>query len=140
MRQLSRRLLLIGQSALLLALSACVSSGGVPTGSASPPDIRGPVRAPVPKPVQDPEFHMEPGLEGIIGATEAQLNGQFGSPRLDVWEGDARKLQFTGTRCILDIYLYPTRTSREPVAAYVEARRSDGRNVDKAACVRALKR
>ncbi len=84
---------------------------------------------------------MEPGLEGVIGGTQTQLIRQFGNPRLDVWEDDARKLQFSGTSCILDVYLYPTKSSRDPLATYVEARRtSDGRDVDKAACVRELKR
>lgn len=88
----------------------------------------------------DPQFHMAPGLEGVIGATAAQLFRQFGKARLDVWEGDARKLQFTGTACVLDIYLYPTSQSREPLATYVDARRSsDAMAVDRAACVKALK-
>lgn len=90
-------------------------------------------------PPRDPELRMEPGLEGVIGASRAQLAGQFGQPRLDVWEGDARKLQYGGTACVLDIYLYPTSRSREPLATYVDARRGDGRDVDKAACVRALR-
>ena len=30
---------------------------------------------------------------------------QFGAARLEVWEGDARKLQFTGTACVLDVFL-----------------------------------
>ena len=135
----SRPALLIGQIAAMLALSACASGGAViPTSQA--PGIRQPVRAPITRPVHDPQFRMEPGLEGVIGATQPQLSRQFGNPRLDVWEGDARKLQFSGTPCILDIYLYPTKSSREPLAAYVEARRSDGRDVDKAACVRGLRR
>jgi hypothetical protein len=83
---------------------------------------------------------MAPGLEGVIGATAAQLTRQFGKARLDVWEGDARKLQFSGTACILDIYLYPTTRSREPIATYVDARRgSDALTVDRAACVKALR-
>jgi hypothetical protein len=125
-------------SLLMLALSACASSGGtVGTKTATTP--RAPVRTPVVAPVRDPQFRMEPGLEGVIGATQAQLVGQFGQPRLDVWEGDARKLQFSATPCILDIYLYPTSRSRDPLATYAEARRSDGRDVDKAACVTALR-
>jgi hypothetical protein len=81
-----------------------------------------------------------PGLEGVIGAGPAELARQFGKPRLDVTEGDARKLQFTGTACVLDIYLYPTAAGREPVATYVDARRaSDGLDVDRAACVAALR-
>jgi hypothetical protein len=125
--------------ALMLALSACASTGGAPGGASAGSTLRPPVRPAITTPVRDPAFRMEPGLEGVIGATQAQIVGQFGSPRLDVWEGDARKLQFTGTACILDIYLYPTSRSRDPLATYAEARRSDGREVDKAACVRALR-
>ncbi|GGC03979.1 hypothetical protein GCM10011494_23030 [Novosphingobium endophyticum] len=81
-----------------------------------------------------------PGLEGVIGANQKQLVREFGTPRLDVWEGDARKLQFTGAACVLDIYLYPTSGSREPLATFVDARRgSDGQDVDRAACVAALR-
>jgi hypothetical protein len=82
-----------------------------------------------------------PGLEGVIGATSAQLQNQFGTARLNVWEGDARKLQFSGEACVLDVYLYPPRPGAEPTATYVDARRaSDGLDVDRAACVKALKR
>lgn len=85
-------------------------------------------------------FHMMPGLESVIGANAADLTRQFGPARLDVREGDARKLQFSGESCVLDVYLYPTSRSREPLATYVDARRaSDGREVDKAACAGALK-
>lgn len=128
-------------AALALLLSAC--AGGV-TGTSAPP--RGssgmpPVRQPARTVPRDPQFQSIPGLEGVIGATQNQLVRQFGSPRLDVWEGDARKLQFTGTACLLDIYLYPTTSSREPLATFVDARRgSDGQDVDRAACVAALRR
>jgi hypothetical protein len=82
-----------------------------------------------------------PGLEGVIGADTAALQRQFGSPRLDVWEGDARKLQFSGEACVLDIYLYPASPGAAPKATYVDARRaSDGLDVDRASCVRALKK
>lgn len=121
---------------LSLALSACASTGKAPASTGTRP---APVRTPVVTPIRDPAFRMEPGLEQVIGATQAQLVGQFGPPRLDVWEGDARKLQFAGTPCILDIYLYPTSRSRDPLATFAEARRSDGRDVDKGACVTALR-
>ena len=82
-----------------------------------------------------------PGLEGVIGAGQAELIRQFGAARLDVWEGDARKLQFVGTACVLDVYLYPPEKGREPEATYVDARRaSDGQDVDRAGCVAALKK
>ncbi|MBU6266466.1 MAG: hypothetical protein KGN34_02925 [Sphingomonadales bacterium] len=81
-----------------------------------------------------------PGLEGVIGAGEAELARQFGTPRLTVWEGDARKLQFSGTACVLDVYLYPPAPGAEPKATYVDARRAtDGRDVDRAACIAALR-
>ena len=81
------------------------------------------------------------GLEGVIGQTAAGLTSRFGAPRLDVIEGDARKLQFAGEPCVLDIYLYPLRPGAEPTATYVDARRtSDALDVDRAACVRALGR
>lgn len=137
---LSRIRAALSACALALLLSAC--AGGV-TGTAGPP--RGtsgvpPVRQPARTAPRDPQFQSIPGLEGVIGATQTQLVRQFGTPRLDVWEGDARKLQFTGTACLLDIYLYPTSSSREPVATFVDARRaSDGQDVDRAACVAALK-
>jgi hypothetical protein len=127
-------------AALLLApaLAACASTGG--TGSASRPGRGEAVRPPVRSAPRDPTFRMLPGLETVIGASEDQLTRQFGQPRLNVWEGDARKLQFTGKACVLDVYLYPTTASREPLASYVDARRaSDGQDVDRAACVAALK-
>ena len=82
-----------------------------------------------------------PGLDGVIGANASSLVSQFGEPRLDVREGDARKLQFSGDRCVLDVFLYPLRQGAEPSATYVDARRSsDGLDVDRAACVSALRR
>ena len=82
-----------------------------------------------------------PGLEGVIGADVPSLTRQFGQARLDIWEGDTRKLQFSGQACVLDIYLYPPTPKSEPKAAYVDARRSsDGQDVDRAACVAALRK
>ena len=80
----------------------------------------------------------------MIGATPAQLDRQFGTARLDVREGDARKLQYRGAACVLDVYLYPGgaagATNAELRATYAEARRaSDGKDADRAACVIALR-
>lgn len=100
------------------------------------------VRRPAP-PVTPPPARVQvlPGVEGVIGATTAQLTRAFGPPRLDVWEGDARKLQFSGTPCVLDVYLYPSAQGRDPQATYVEARRTtDGRDVDRAACIAGLRK
>ena len=81
------------------------------------------------------------GLEGVIGQSKAALIRQFGPARLDVPEGDAVKLQWTGQPCVLDVYLYPLRPGAEPTATHVDARRaSDTAAVDRAACVAALRR
>lgn len=86
-----------------------------------------------------PQVMRMPGLEGVIGRSGPQLEQQFGKARLNVEEGDVTKLQFTGDACVLDIYLYPMNPGTPPVATHVEARRaSDGRDVDRAACVRSL--
>jgi hypothetical protein len=83
----------------------------------------------------------EAGLERVIGAHAAQLVRQFGQPQLDVREGDVRKMQFAGESCVLDVFLYPLRENAEPEATWVEARRrSDGLDVNRAACVSALRR
>ncbi len=119
-------------------LSACgepgtaVHSTPAPSRLAPPPQLHR---------IQPGPLHIQnlPGLEGVIGATGAQLNSRFGTPRLDVIEGDVRKLQFTGAGCVLDVFLYPPEPGQEPEASYVDARRSDGREVDRATCVAALR-
>ena len=96
---------------------------------------------PAPQPFRAPQIDQSAGLQSVIEKNAAALTRQFGAPRLDVHEGDMRKLQFAGTPCVLDVYLYPLRPGAEPVATYVDARReSDGRDVDRAACVAALMR
>lgn len=131
-------------AALAPLLAACGASGGpAPVNSAAtkPAPVKTAVRAPVRTTPAVPRAQVIPGLEGVIGATSAELSRQFGTPRLDVIEGDARKMQFAGTACVLDIYLYPASPGREPQATYVDARRSsDGQDVDRAACAGALLR
>lgn len=135
---MTRNLLL----ALMLAplLSACGSGVKSASSARAKPQavaIRSPIHTPPPR----PRVLAAPGLEGVIGASPGELARQFGPARLDVWEGDARKLQFTGTACVLDVYLYPPAPGSPPEATYVDARRaSDGQDVDRASCVAALKR
>ena len=84
---------------------------------------------------------QERGLDQVIRANARSLQAQFGTPQLDVREGDARKLQFAGAPCVLDVFLYPLTDGGEQVATWVEARRaSDGAAVDRASCVAALRR
>lgn len=130
--------------ALALIVSGC-GENAPPVKSASVAVPRRPARAPVRPPAHRPPPPAAvlalPGLDGVIGATPGDLVRQFGNPRLDVWEGDARKLQYSGAACVLDIYLYPPATGREPQATYVDARRaSDGQDVDRAACIAAMRR
>ncbi|MEZ5689800.1 MAG: hypothetical protein R3E21_13610 [Caenibius sp.] len=138
----SRLALALSLVPLLSACGESGSSGAVPVKSAS----AHPVPATKPPPPPPAKFRTAtrqamPGLEGVIGNTATALTRQFGTPRLDVREGDVRKLQFSGTACVLDIFLYPPRPQAEPEATYVDARRaSDGRDVDRAACVAALRR
>jgi hypothetical protein len=119
---------------LPVLLAGCMNA--IPPAKALPPSRPAPPAPPVFRP---PPVQQVPGVEGLINQNAAGLMGQFGQPRLDVHEGDMRKLQFTGQACVLDVFLYPLRQGGEPVATYVEARRvSDGQDVDKAACVAAL--
>jgi hypothetical protein len=124
---------------LLAGCGASAGGGKVPSAGSPRPStgVRAPVRRPVPPTAQVQNL---PGLEGVIGSTAADLNRQFGAARLDVWEGDGRKLQYSGAPCILDVYLYPSAEGREPQATYVDARRTDGRDVDRAACIAALRK
>jgi hypothetical protein len=128
---------------LLPLLAACASTADPaargPAAAARPATV--PVRTPVRRAPPPLQVQTLPGTEGVIGATRADLLRQFGAARLDVWEGDARKLQFAGQACVLDVFLYPKNAGAEPQASYVDARRpSDGRDVDRAACIAALRK
>lgn len=92
---------------------------------------------PAPLPVTPPVLTTS-GLERVLGQTATGLVALFGDPELDVREDQARKLQFAGPICVLDTYLYRTRTRGEPVVTYLDARQPDGRDIDRASCVAAL--
>ena len=122
-------------------LAACGSSGVKSASPGRPKSQPVVIRAPAHVPPPRPRVLAAPGLEGVIGAGPDDLARQFGPARLDVWEGDARKLQFSAAACVLDIYLYPPAPGGVPEATYVDARRaSDGQDVDRASCVAALRR
>lgn len=132
-------------SLLFLAACTAVPPSNQPARPAPRPPVTGvPPTRPVAPPAsafRPPQVQAVAGLEGVLEQNAASLTRTFGSPRLDVREGDARKLQFAGSACILDVFLYPLRAGAEPVATYVEARRaSDGQEVDRAACAQALRR
>lgn len=135
---------------LATALAGCTTSAPPPPPRTAPVSV--PVVQPLPgqRPVEDvappapgfipPEVMRGPGLDGVIREGPNHLIRQFGQPRLDVTEGDARKLQFAGTPCVLDVFLYPLRPGGEPQSTWLEARRaSDGAAVDLLACMQALR-
>lgn len=143
------RSLVVASLSLLLAACATATSPGAPTPAATA--APGPVR-PRPMPTLSPpapptagfripEIMRGPGLDGVVREHAPGLLRQFGTPRLDLAEGDMRKLQWAGEACVLDIYLYPLRPDAQPVATWLEARRaSDGAEVDLLACMQALRR
>lgn len=105
-----------------------------PTPTSEP--VRQPARQPARQPVRQPEIQREVGFEGVIGSPAATLIKQLGTPRIDLVEGDARKLQFAGESCVLDIFLYPTTPGAEPVATQITARlRAGGAKADTGRCL-----
>lgn len=146
MRKLSRTFAAL---ALMPLAAACATSSPQPVGPSG--TVRPPART-VTIPPSDPQptapgafiaprVMSAAGLEFVIGARASQLEQVFGPARLDVLEGDARKLQFVGEQCVLDVFLYPLSPGAEPTATYVDARRSsDALDVDRVACARALRR
>lgn len=80
------------------------------------------------------------GAEDILGRDARDLTRLFGEARLDIREGPAHKLQFAGTLCILDAYLYPPRQGAEPLVTHVDTRGVDGEAMDRAVCIQALRR
>jgi hypothetical protein len=129
-----RKLILAG---LALGLVAC---------GATDVSAKKPKKTPVPidRPATDlparPATTDKRGLGDVMGKNVAELKRMFGEPRIDVVEVYGRKLQFSGKQCILDTYLYPDGKNGTEVVTHIDARRSDGAEVDRAACVNALSR
>lgn len=127
-----------GLALLAFLLAGCAGGGGPakPRPAGARPSVSTGSR-PQSTIVVVPEIMPAAGLEGVIGAPATALTRRFGQPRLDLAEGDARKLQFTGPDCVLDIFLYPLAAAAEPTATHVEARlRQGGAPVDPGACIR----
>lgn len=117
-------------------LAGCAGGGGGKPAPLSRAAVRSaqPPRSTV---VVVPEVMAPAGLGGVIGSSADALTRRFGPPRIDLAEGDARKLQFAGSACVLDIYLYPVSAAAAPTATHVEARlRQGGAPADPGACIR----
>jgi hypothetical protein len=111
---------------LIFLAAGCATEGGKPA-----PAVHR-IQPPAP-----PAYGVT-GLETVIGRTARYLETKFGKPDLDIREGQARKLQFSGPACVLDTYLYAAKGGGEPIVTYVDARLPDGRDFDRASCVAAL--
>ncbi len=90
--------------------------------------------------IPPPSVKVATGLDRVMGKDARTLVSLFGPAVQDVREATSRKLQFAGSVCILDAYLYPPSPGKEPVVTYLSARVPDGRDADKTSCVSALSR
>ena len=130
----------------LLAMSLSIGLVGCAAGGVSDRFIRTPAPPPAAQPQPGPAFvaprvQQGSGLDSVIGANASALTQRFGETRIDLIEGDARKLQFAAPSCVLDVYLYPLAAGSAPVATHVEARaRQGGGAFDRAQCIADLTR
>ncbi len=128
---------------LALAAGLAVALAGC-SGGAAPAPVRPVTSAAAPRSssVVRPQVMSPAGLDGVIGSPAAAITRRFGTPRIDLAEGDARKLQFAGESCVLDIYLYPvSAAAAEPTATHVVARlRQGGAATDPGTCLREVER
>ena len=106
-------------------------------GCATVPEQPQPQSQPQPLPVRP-----SPQLRGeLIGMTASELVQRLGNPALQVREGQSLKLQFRGSRCILDAYLYPPGNASGPErVAHLDARLRSGADTDPRACIATLSR
>lgn len=103
--------------------------------------IAGCATAPEPPQAQQPvAITPSPHVRGdLIGLTASELVERLGTPALQIREGSSLKLQFRGSHCILDAYLYPPPSGAGVQrVAYVDARLHSGADTDQAGCVAAL--
>ena len=116
-------------ASLALLLGGCAGNAIPRATPPKAPPSAGPITAP--RPTQ---------TNSLIGRPANAALSLFGKPRLDVAEGVARKLQFAGTACILDIYYYAPKQGADPLATHVDARTPDGRDANVPGCIEALRR
>ena len=119
---------------------ALVTCGATDINAKKPKKTPIPIDRPAPEQPARQATQDRRGLGDVMGKNVAELKRMFGEPRLDVVEVYGRKLQFSGKPCILDAYLYPDGKNGQEIVTHIDARRSDGAEVDRAACVNALSR
>jgi outer membrane biogenesis lipoprotein LolB len=117
-RQLMRRYLALS---LALALAACATAPRQAT--VAPPT-----------PVQPQQSEQN----SLVGLTAQELVGRFGAPVLQIREGTSVKLQFRGSRCVLDAYLYSSGSAGTMRVTHIDTRLPNGAGTPQAACTAAL--
>jgi len=72
----------------------------------------------------------------LVGLTAEQLVQRFGTPALQIREGNSWKLQFRSLRCVLDAYLYPGTSGLAPYrVTYVDTRTPSLATIDQTDCI-----
>lgn len=117
---------LIPIALLLATASACVG-----------PQVASPT-APARKPLSASVAPTGSARGPLIGQTAGSLAQLFGPPRQEAYELDARRLQWSNGRCVLDAYLY-AKGREDRRVTYVDARDPDGEPVDADACAATLR-
>ena len=90
-----------------------------------------------PTTVPTPEQPREKPRGGLVGMTTEELIRLFGTPALQIREGESLKLQFRNPQCVLDAYLYPGKNAAYHVS-HVDTRTRAMTDIDQAACVSSL--
>jgi hypothetical protein len=95
--------------------------------------------ATAPKPAATPEPVPETTHERgtLVDMTADDLVRTFGTPVLQIREGNSLKLQFRNPQCVLDAYLYPGANQVYRVT-HVDTRTRAMNRVDQAFCIRSL--
>lgn len=123
-------------SAFALIVAGCAGPAIPRAGSDSGSSARNPAR-----PIVTPPPVVRPVQQNmLIGHSADGLTRRYGSARIDVSEGSGRRMQFAGSSCVIDVYIYPPSAGAAPVATHVDARSPDGRDVDVDRCAQSLQR
>jgi hypothetical protein len=72
----------------------------------------------------------------IIGFTADDLVRKFGTPALQIREGESLKLQFRSPQCVLDAYLYPVGSIYR--VTHVDTRTRALGAIDQTVCIASL--
>jgi hypothetical protein len=94
--------------------------------------------ASTPPPVTSPS--QPDDRASVIGMTAPELVSHFGSPALQIREGNSLKLQFRTSSCVLDAYLYPTVGGGAQRVTHIDARLPSGVDTNAQACAAQLDR